>query len=90
MNRFLILFGAQLLSPAFLLVAPRYAAAQGQPVDTGSHLPVALWAVGTCILGIVIAYGIMRNRTRTRAEKRLTESATKANYAAEQRAEDRT
>jgi hypothetical protein len=57
-------------------------AAQGLPVETGSHLPVALWFIGAAVLGLVIAYGIMRNRTRTRAEKHIT---TKNNYAEENR-----
>ena len=60
-------------------------AAQGLPVETGSHLPVALWFIGAAVLGMVIAYGIMRNRTRTRAEKHITEQATKNNYAEENR-----
>ena len=60
-------------------------AAQGLPVETGSHLPVALWFIGAAVLGLVIAYGIMRNRTRTRAEKRITDQATKNNYAEENR-----
>ena len=39
----------------------------------------------TEMLGLAIAYGIMRNRTRTRAEKQLTEQATKKNYAEQER-----
>ena len=60
-------------------------AAQGLPVETGSHLPVALWFIGAAVLGLVIAYGIMRNRTRTQAEKHITDQATKNNYAEENR-----
>ena len=60
-------------------------AAQGLPVETGSHLPVALWFIGAAVLGLVLAYGIMRNRTRTRAEKHITDQATKNNYAEENR-----
>jgi hypothetical protein len=58
--------------------------AQGLPVDTGSQIPVMLWFIGAGILGLVIAYGIMRNRGRTRAEKQLTESATKNLYRREE------
>jgi phosphate/sulfate permease len=60
-------------------------AAQGQPVQNGSVLPVAIWWVGSCILGLVLAYGILRNRSRTSAEKRLTEKATKNLHAEEER-----
>jgi hypothetical protein len=49
--------------------------------------PVALWWVGTLLIGLALAYGIMRNRTRTRAEKDLTERATKKLYAEEAREE---
>jgi cbb3-type cytochrome oxidase subunit 1 len=61
------------------------ARAQGVPVDTGSHVPVALWFVGVFVLGIVILYGITRNRRRSRAEKQLTEQATQDNYRREDR-----
>ena len=60
-------------------------AAQGLPTETGSHLPVALWFIGAAVLGLVLAYGIMRNRSRTRAEKHITEQATKNAYAQENR-----
>jgi hypothetical protein len=60
-------------------------AAQGQPVANGPMLPLALWWGGACILGVVIAYAILRNRSRTRAEKQLTEQATKNLYAEEER-----
>jgi hypothetical protein len=60
-------------------------AAQGLPVETASHVPVALWFIGAAILGLAIAYGIMRNRSRTRAEKQVTEQATKSAYAMEER-----
>jgi hypothetical protein len=71
-----------------VLFFPDNLAAQGQPVETGSHMPVALWFIGAGVLGLVIAYGIMRNRTRTRAEKQITEQATKNLYSKENR--DRT
>jgi len=41
----------------------------------------ALWFIGVGVLGLVIAYGILRNRSRTRAEKQITEQATKNVYA---------
>jgi hypothetical protein len=52
---------------------------------TGSHLPVALWFIGAVILGLALAYGIMRNRRRTIAEKRVTDPATKSLYVEEER-----
>jgi hypothetical protein len=60
-------------------------AAQGQPVANGPMLPLALWWGGACVLGLVIVYAILRNRSRTRAEKQLTEQATKNLYAEEER-----
>ena len=69
-----IALSGSILSPADL-------AAQGQPVQNGPMLPVALWWVGAFVLGLAIAYGILRNRRRTRAEKALTEQATKNLYA---------
>jgi hypothetical protein len=60
-------------------------AAQGLPVETASHFPVALWFVGAVILGLAMAYGVMRTRGRTRAEKEVTETATRKNYAEEDR-----
>ena len=68
-----------------LLAFPNNLSAQGLPVETGSHLPVALWFIGAGILGLVLAYGIMRNRTRTRVDKQRTEQATKDLYAKENR-----
>ncbi|MBT1517283.1 hypothetical protein KIP88_43960 [Bradyrhizobium sp. SRL28] len=68
-----------------LLFFPDNLAAQGQPVDTGSHLPVALLFIGAGVLGLVLAYGIMRNRARTRAEKQVTEQATKDAYSKQNR-----
>jgi len=59
--------------------------AEGLPVDTGSHLPVALWFIGAGVLGIVMAYAILRNRTRRRGERQVTEQATKNLYAEEER-----
>ena len=67
------------------LLLPTNAMAQGTPVETGSHAPVALWFVGVFILGVAIIYGIMRNRRRSRVEKQLTEQATEDNYRREDR-----
>jgi hypothetical protein len=75
---------AKFLALPFLLVSDPVAA-QGLPVETASPIPLAIWFVGAFVLAGVIAYGIMHNRTRTSAEKRLTEQATKDNYAAEDR-----
>lgn len=75
-------------STYFLVLAasfvPSYALAQA-PAQNGSMVPVALWVVGACVLGAVMAYGIMHNRKRTRAQKELTEEATKENYRREAR-----
>ena len=60
-------------------------AAQGLPTETGSHFPVALWFVGAGVLGLVLAYGIIRNRSRTGAERQITEDATKSRYAEQER-----
>lgn len=61
--------------------------AQGLPVDMGSHIPLAIIFAGTAMLGLVLAYGIIRNRSSTKAEKRMTERATKDLYAEEDRQE---
>lgn len=45
--------------------------------------PEWLYGVFIIALGIALAYGLMRNRSRTRAEKNLTEQATKARYQQE-------
>jgi hypothetical protein len=62
-------------------------AAQGLPVQTGSHIPVALWFIGVAVLGAAIIYGIVHNRKRTRAERRITEQGTRNEYAEEDRSE---
>lgn len=72
---------ALVLVAAFL--SPAEVAAQGLPVQNGPMVPVALWWIGAFLLGLALVYGIMRNRTRTRAEKDLTERATKKLYAEE-------
>jgi hypothetical protein len=71
-----------------LPMVPDNLAAQGLPVETGSHLPVALWFIGAVILGLALAYGIMRNRRRTITDKRVTDRATRSLYAEDER--DRT
>jgi hypothetical protein len=63
-----------------LALWPGELAAQGPPVDTGSHIPVALWFIGAGVLGIVMVYGILQNRKRTRAEVQRTEQATRDLY----------
>lgn len=63
------------------------AGAQGLPVYTGSHLPLALWAAGAAVLGLALVYGILRNRQRTSSEKQITEQATKDLYAKEEQKE---
>jgi hypothetical protein len=66
---------------------PGDAVAQGQPVQNGPMFPIALVWVGAAAIGLALVYGILRNRTRTRAEKQVTEQATKDLYAAEDRKE---
>ena len=72
------------LSAPFLFISGRLEA-QGLPVQNASPIPIAIWFVGAFVLGGFIAYGIFRNRSRTRAEKELTEQATRQNYAEEDR-----
>src|SRR4051794_31640668 len=72
-----------LTAVSMVSLLPAAADAQGLPVDTGSHLPVALWAAGAALLGIVLIYGIVRNRQRTNSDKEITEQATKDLYAKE-------
>jgi len=76
---------AVMLTVMATIFFPGDLAAQGQPVANGPMLPLALWWGGACILGLVIAYAILRNRSRTRAEKALTEQATRNLYAEEER-----
>ena len=70
-------------------LSPTDLVAQGQPVQNGPMVPVALWWIGAFLLGAALVYGIMRNRTRTRAEKDFTERATKDLQAQEARDEKR-
>ena len=62
--------------------------AQGLPVQNGPAVPIALWWIGAFVFALAIAYGILRNRSRTRSEA-LTEQATKNLYAEEAREEER-
>jgi threonine/homoserine/homoserine lactone efflux protein len=68
-----------------LVLFPAELAAQGPPVQNGPMLPVAIWWLGAVVLGLVMAYAIFRNKSRTRAEKQRTEQATKNLYAKEER-----
>ena len=69
---------------AALVLLTQYAEAQA-PAENGSQIPVALLFVGAFVLGLFMAYGILQNRKRTRAQKRLTEEATRENYRQEAR-----
>jgi hypothetical protein len=46
-------------------------------------LPLWTLVVGVFVLGIIIAYGIMRNRSRTRQERIISDEATKDLYRKE-------
>jgi hypothetical protein len=62
---------ATILALLVLPFLPDNLAAQGLPVETGSHVSVALLFAGAIVLGLLIAYGITRNRSRTRSEKQI-------------------
>jgi uncharacterized integral membrane protein len=64
---------------------PHMVLAQGLPVREASHMPLALWIIGTAVLGLVLAYGIMHTRNRSWREKQITEQGTKDLYAQEER-----
>jgi hypothetical protein len=76
---------AVVLAIVALVLFPADLAAQGQPVQNGPMLPLALWWGGACVLGLVMVYGILHNRNRTRSEKQVTDQATKDLYAKEER-----
>jgi arginine exporter protein ArgO len=76
---------AAVLAIVALVLFPTDLAAQGQPVQNGPMLPLALWWGGACVLGLVMVYAILRNRDRTRSEKQVTDQATKDLYAEEER-----
>ncbi|MDO9560505.1 MAG: hypothetical protein Q7J60_02680 [Bradyrhizobium sp.] len=80
---------ALVLASIALVLSPVDLAAQGQPVQNGPMIPVALWWIGAFVLGLALVYGIMRNRRRTRSDKELTERSTKQLYAEESRDERR-
>jgi hypothetical protein len=73
------------LIPALLVSLSPRADAQGLPVYTGSSIPVAIWVIGTIVLGCVIAYGIVHTKNRSRVEKQRTEQGTKEVYRQEER-----
>ncbi len=50
---------------------------------TTQHLWI--WIAGVVLLGLALAYGIFRNRTRTPRERAVTEAATKERNRQEQR-----
>jgi cytochrome c-type biogenesis protein CcmH/NrfF len=52
-------------------------------------LPLWIWVAGAAVLGIVLAYGILRNRTRSLQERAVTNEATKELYRQEDDAERR-
>ena len=52
-------------------------------------LPLWIWVAGVAVLGIVLAYGILRNRTRSPQERAVTSEATKELYRQEDDAERR-
>lgn len=80
---------ASVLALTGVVFSPTDLTAQGLPVQNGPMLPVAIWWVGAFLLALALVYGIMRNRTRTRAEKELTERATKDLQAQDARDEKR-
>jgi cytochrome c-type biogenesis protein CcmH/NrfF len=46
-------------------------------------LPLWIWLAGVVVLGAVLGYGILRNRTRTSRDRDLTNRATKELYKQE-------
>ena len=48
-------------------------------------LPLWIWFLGAFLLGLVLVYGIMRNRQRTRGDRIQTNEATKEVYREENR-----
>ncbi len=76
---------AIVLTSVTVALFPTDLAAQGQPVQNGPMFPLALWWGGACVLGLVMVYAILRNRTRTRADEQVTDQAAKNLYAEEER-----
>jgi hypothetical protein len=50
-----------------------------------SQLPLWVWVGGAIVLGLAIAFGIIRTGQRTAREKAVTESATRDLYRREDR-----
>ena len=48
-------------------------------------LPLWTWFLGAFLLGLVLVYGVVRNRRRTAGERMLSEQATLQNYREENR-----
>ena len=48
-------------------------------------LHVWIWMAGVLLLGLALAYGISRNRTRTSRDRAITEAATEERYRQEDR-----
>jgi hypothetical protein len=66
------------------LIRPQQPAAiKETAMDSSAWNPEWLYGVFIVALGLALAYGVMRNRSRTRAEKNLTEQATEARYRQE-------
>jgi protein-S-isoprenylcysteine O-methyltransferase Ste14 len=63
---------ASVLMAIALVLFPEGLAAQ-QTAEPRSMIPIALWWIGSLVLGLGLAYGIWRNRSRTRADKQRTE-----------------
>jgi hypothetical protein len=54
-------------------------------MESGPTLWLMLLTVGVIALGLVMAFGAMRNGKRTQHERNITEAATKQEYRAESR-----
>ena len=54
-------------------------------VDFGTALYFAAIVAGTLVLGVTIAYAIIRFRSRTRGEQRLRDEGTRRVYREEER-----
>ena len=81
----LFLIGVRVFALPAMSVLPQHLSAQGLPVKTASPMPLWTWVIGVVILGALLFYGIMRNRTRTAADKATTEQGTKDLYKREER-----
>lgn len=44
--------------------------------------PEWIWGIGIVVLGIAVAYGLMRARQRTASERAMTEHVTREGYRA--------